>query len=231
VNESLPVVSVRAAAGPVKSVVLVLHGGAEQSRAPVPPWKLAYLRMVPIAAAIHRDGREHGVEVRLLRNRVYGWNGEGQDALADARWALDRIREDHPGVRIVLVGHSMGGRVGLRVADDPAVVAVAALAPWTPEGEPVDAVAGRSVLIAHGTQDHMTDPAGSYSFALRAEPVATRVVRYEIDREGHAMLRRAGVWTRLVREFTREFTRDAVADRPPAAAETKPDAERLRIPV
>jgi dienelactone hydrolase len=231
VNEILPAVSVHRPAGPVTSVVLVLHGGAERGEGRVRPWKLAYVRMVPLARAIHRAGRKRGVEVRLLRNRVYGWNGGGQSAIADARWALERIREDHPGVPIVLVGHSMGGRVSLQVADDPAVTGVAALAPWTPEGERVDAVAGRSVLIAHGTLDRMTDPAGSYSFARRAEPLTTRLVRFEIGQEGHAMLRRSAVWTRLVCAFALETADGGPRDETLAAARTKPDGERLRIPV
>jgi alpha-beta hydrolase superfamily lysophospholipase len=186
--------------------------------------------MVPIARALHRAGREDGVEVRLLRNRRYGWNDPVMDPLDDARWALERIRADHPGLPVVLVGHSMGARVALRVADDPAVRGVCALAPWTPRGEPVDAVAGRSVLIVHGTRDRTTSPVESHAFAERAEGVAARVARFEIAGEGHAMLRRSSVWTRLAVAFTLDVLAGGAGDelRGAWAAE---GPERLRIPV
>jgi alpha-beta hydrolase superfamily lysophospholipase len=231
VNKSLPALSIARGRGPVNAVVLVLHGGREHGHTPVRPWSLAYLRMVPLAKAIHRAGAESGVEVRLMRNRVRGWNAPDLDPVRDARWALARIETDHPGIPVILVGHSMGGRVALRVADDPAVVAVCALAPWTPPGEPIAAVEGRTVLIVHGTRDRMTDPAGSLSFASRAEAGTIRLVRFEVGDEGHAMLRRSGVWTRLVTAFTAAVGAGRPADEMLAAAWTKPSTERLRIPV
>ncbi|GAB3141726.1 alpha/beta hydrolase [Amycolatopsis sp. NPDC004378] len=225
-----PAVSVWPARGRTEAVVLVLHGGAEHGTGRVPPWKLAFLRMVPIARALHRAGRRDGVEVRLLRNRRYGWNAPVLDPVEDARWALERIRADHPGLPVVLVGHSMGGRVALRVADDPAVRGVCALAPWTPRGEPVEAVAGRSVLIVHGTRDRMTSPAESHAFAERAEGVAARVARFEIANEGHAMLRRSSVWTRLTTAFTLEVFAGDIGDEL-RGAWAEPGPQRLRIPV
>jgi alpha-beta hydrolase superfamily lysophospholipase len=230
VGEVDPAVSVWVARGRTRAVVLVLHGGAEQGTGSVQPWKLAYLRMVPIARALHRAGRREGVEVRLLRNRRYGWNAPAEHPVEDARWALERIHADHPGMPVVLVGHSMGARVALRVADDPAVRGVCALAPWTPRGEPVEAVAGRSVLVVHGTRDRMTSPAESHAYAERAASVAARVARCEIANEGHAMLRRARVWTRLTVAFTLDLLAgdDGGALRGAWAA-TGPD--RLRIPV
>jgi alpha-beta hydrolase superfamily lysophospholipase len=231
VDEAEPVVSVRRARGRTRAVALVLHGGAEFGTAAVPPWKLAYLRMVPLARALRRAGGAHGLEVRLLRNRRYGWNGAAEDPLPDTRRALERIRAEHPGLPVVLVGHSMGGRVALRVADDPAVVGVCALAPWTPAGEPVEAVAGRSVLIVHGTRDRMTSPRESHAFAERAGAVATRVARFEIGGEGHAMLRRSAVWTRLVCAFTLDVIEAGEGDETLRRAWTRPADERLRIPV
>ncbi len=229
-SEPEPAVSVWRARGQTRAIALVLHGGAEHGIASVQPWKLAYLRMVPIARSLHRAGLRYGLEVRLLRNRRYGWNDTGADAIGDARWALARIRAEHPGLPVVLVGHSMGGRVALRVADDPAVRGICALAPWTPRGEPVDAVADRDVLIVHGVRDRMTDPRESYAFAERARAIAARVARFEIGGEGHAMLRRASVWTRLTCAFTLEvIAAGAGADLRGAWA--RPAADRLRIPV
>jgi dienelactone hydrolase len=206
-------------------VTLVLHGGAEAGFEPVHSWGLAHLRMLPLARTIHAAAAEHGVEVRLLRNRIRGWNEPTLHPVADARWGLERIRAERPGVPIFLVGHSMGGRVALRVADDPAVTAVCALSPWTPAGEPVEPVKERSVLIAHGTLDHITSPAESYAYALRAREVTARLARTEVMSEGHAMLLRPRVWNRLVRDFTL----DAAGVRPLAVWDKQPD-QRLRLP-
>src|SRR3954471_7792955 len=136
VSEAEPAVSVWRARGRTEAVVLVLHGGAERGTGSVPPWKPAYLRMVPIARALHRAGRGDGVEVRLLRHRRYGWNAPAMDPLDAARWALERPRAHPPGVPLLWVAHSMGAGGALRVAAAPAVRGVCARAPWTPRGEP-----------------------------------------------------------------------------------------------
>ena len=196
---------------------------------PVRPWRLAYLRMLPIARAIHREGRRDGVEVRLLRNRVHGWNAPGLDPVVDARWALERIHAEHPGVPVVLVGHSMGGRAALHVAGDTSVRGVCALAPWTPKNEPVEPMTGRDVLIVHGLSDRMTSPKGSYLYARSAKAVTERVARFEVAGDGHAMLRRPKLWHDLAREFVLEAAGLRKAGDPLAAAWDKPQADRLRI--
>ncbi|MFF0144354.1 alpha/beta hydrolase family protein [Amycolatopsis sulphurea] len=228
--ETGPVLARWRARGRTRAVALVLHGGAEYGTAEVQPWRLAYLRMIPMARALHRAGRDQGLEVRLLRNRIYGWNEPAESPVPDGRWALARIRAEHPGVPIVLVGHSMGARVALRIADDPAVTGVCALAPWTPAGEPVEPVRDRSVLVVHGTRDRMTSPADSYDFAVRARPVAARVARVEIAGEGHSMLRRPAVWTRLMCAFTRELTGSGEQDETFRRAAAAPGDGGLRLP-
>jgi hypothetical protein len=125
----------------------------------------------------------------------------------------------------------MGGRVALRVADDPAVTGVCALAPWTPEGEPVAQLADRTVLIAHGDRDRMTDPALSYTYAERAKEVTDAVARFEVLGEGHALLRRYREWTLLVRRFTLGVLGVVDLDREIAEALAKPAPAGLRVPV
>lgn len=196
-----PVIDVLDQNSDVRAVVLVLHGGRRHGYEHVHRRRLAYLRMVPYGLALRKAGAEHGLAVWLLRYRHRGWNAPELDPVRDARWALAQIDRNHPGVPVVLVGHSMGGRVALRVADHPSVVAVCGLAPWIEPVEPVDQLAGRTVLIAHGDRERMTDPEQSYRYAVRAKAVTDRVARFAVLGDGHAMLRRASDWTRLVTDF------------------------------
>jgi pimeloyl-ACP methyl ester carboxylesterase len=186
----------------VHSLVLVLHGG--QARSPITVRRrpqLSYLRMVPFARFLHRRGGGRGLSVRILRYRYRGWDEPELHPVQDARWALAQLRDQYRDVPVVLLGHSMGGRAALRVADHPAVSAVCALAPWTTDDEPVHQLAGRSVLVAHGDREHMTDPRLSYRFAVRAKQVTPRVCRFDVLGDGHAMLRRPHDWTELAARF------------------------------
>jgi dienelactone hydrolase len=187
-----------------RAVVLVLHGGREHGRRRAAPWGLAYLRMVPFAIDLIRAGSRRGLAVGLLRYRFQGWNAPDKDPVRDASWALERIRGRHPGLPVVLVGHSMGGRVAFRVAGDPSVVAVCGLAPWTEPRDPVEQLSGRSVLIAHGDLDRVTSPAKSRDYADRASTVTDRVRWVDIPGERHAMLRYPRRWRLLVRRFVTE---------------------------
>jgi pimeloyl-ACP methyl ester carboxylesterase len=212
-----------------QAIALVLHGGEETSTEPVHRLRPTYLRMLPFALDLARAGRHARLGVLALRYRVRGWNGAAMDPVSDARFALAEIHRRHPDVPVVLVGHSMGGRVALRVAGDPAVVGVCALAPWTPAGEPVAQLAGRTVLLAHGTRDAVTDPELSYAYAVRAKEVTDTVCRFEVRDEAHAMLRRAGEWRRLVRRFTLGVLRVTELDHAITSALATPTPGGLRM--
>ena len=177
-----------------RAVALVLHGGSAVSVAPA-RHGVAYARMVPFARGIAHATRGQDVAVWLLRYRVRGWNEPVLDPVLDGRWALDEARRLHPGAPIVLVGHSMGGRVALRLAGEPDVAGVCALAPWIEPGEPWRPVTA-SVLIAHGDRDRVTDPIASAAYAAQ---IGASFV--PVPGEKHALLRRPIFWQRLVTEF------------------------------
>jgi pimeloyl-ACP methyl ester carboxylesterase len=188
-------------AGP-RGIVLVAHGGQSVSTAPVAATQLTVLRMIPIARAIRRAVAGHGIEVRRPLFSVRGWNGAQASPVADLARILDDIRTEAPAVSVVLVGHSMGARAALRVAGHPAVIAVAGLAPWLPPGEPADQLAGRRVLLAHGTADRTTSAADTWAYADRARGICD-LTEIEVRRGDHAMLRRARLWHEIAAEFTR----------------------------
>ncbi|WHT21042.1 alpha/beta fold hydrolase [Crossiella sp. CA-258035] len=214
-----------------RALVVLLHGGREHSHGRPHRGRLTYLRMLPFAKELHRAGGRHGLLVWLLRYRFRGWNAPALDAVADARWALAQARQRHPGLPVVLVGHSMGGRAALRVADDPAVRGVAALAPWLPAGEPVADLAGTSVLIAHGDRERWTDPRLSFDYAVRARDRAERVCRFDVHGDNHAMLRRAAEWTALVRRFVFGVLGIGPWDSELARAFALPAPDGLRVPL
>ncbi len=181
-----------------RSIVLVLHGGRARSRESGERKRLTYVRMLPFA---HDLQKRPELAVFMLRYRFRGWNAPANDAQRDAEWALAEFATTHPGVPVVLVGHSMGGRAALGAAGAPNVTAVCALAPWLDGSDPVAQLAGRTVLIAHGDRERWTDPGASFDYAVRAKRVTDRVARFDVPGAGHFMLSRAGDWTALVRRF------------------------------
>jgi dienelactone hydrolase len=191
-----------AATRKTRGIVLVAHGGQEHSTAPVSASQLAVLRMIPIASAIRNATGSDAIEVRRPLFKVRGWNGTQASPVADLTAVLDEIALRSPGVPVVLVGHSMGARAAVRAAGHPSVIAVAGLAPWLPSGEPTGQLAGRRLLLAHGTADRITRPADTWAYAERARAVSDLTV-IEIRGGDHPMIRRALLWHAIAAEFTR----------------------------
>ncbi len=196
-----PTITRYGAEKPLRAVVLVLHGGRAHSTATTRPWQLSPLRMVPFARDLHRRGAKDGLEVWRVRNRVRGWNGEQMDALADARYAVQKAATEHPGVPIFVLGHSMGGLTALAVASEEPVKAVVALAPWVDEKTPRNAVAGVDVLIIHGSTDRITNPVTSREYAEDVADIARSVEYLPIAGVGHFMLSQYGLWQRRAADF------------------------------
>lgn len=186
-----------------------MPGGRADSYEPTDPGQLTASRMRPFAKSLARAGANVGLAVSMLRYRYRGWNGAEASPTVDARWALDDVRRAHGNVPVVLIGHSMGGRTSLRVADDPSVVGVVALAPWVSADDPVDHLAGKRILIAHGNLDFVTSPRASRRFADRAIAAGAAVTYEVIHGDSHAMLVRPVRWHHLTTRAALDFLRQA----------------------
>ena len=212
-------------------LVLLAHGGQEHSQADPNLWRPALLRMWPFASVASSAAPDAGVG--FLRYRYRGWNAGG-DAALDLRSVLDEL----PPVisRVLLIGHSMGGRAVVAASDHPRVVGVLALAPWLPGGEPLVAVRV-PVTFVHGTDDTVTDPAGTTAYAERLRAAGATVTTYSLVGEGHAMLRRPKDWNRLVADFVRQTPTEGGSEQLPAVDAQVASAiggialARLRLPV
>jgi dienelactone hydrolase len=166
----------------------------------VSPTQLSVLRMVPTAHAVARAGRRRLAVFRLL-NSWRGWDTE-HTPVADALWAMDRVRQRLGDLPLGLVGHSLGGRAALLSGFAPGVESVVALNPWVYPSDDAD-LTGRRVLVVHGTEDRIALP-------QRARRVADNLARsadveyVEIDGGRHAMLRHGREFDRRAAEFTAE---------------------------
>jgi dienelactone hydrolase len=178
--------------------VLLLHGGKESSGEAVDGRSASWRRMAAVQRAVTPAAHEAGASTWLLRYRVRGWNGGAP--VADARWALAEVRRRLGDVPVVLLGHSMGGRTAVHVADEPGVVGVVALAPWWPRDEPVSALAGRALHAAHGSADRITSARATARFVERARAAGAEASFTDMGRVGHYMFRRVGAWNDFARE-------------------------------
>jgi pimeloyl-ACP methyl ester carboxylesterase len=188
-----------AAPAAAEGVVLVLHGGGSRSAdVRVSPTQLSVLRMVPIAQRVARAGRGRLAVFRLL-NSVRGWD-TSHTPVDDARWAMAQVRDRFGDLPVCLVGHSLGGRAAMLSAGEPAVRSVVALAPWVyPEDGRVRAP-GRRILIVHGTDDRIANPArAEAAAALLRRTAQVSVVR--VNGGKHAMLRHHDTFDGLAAQF------------------------------
>jgi pimeloyl-ACP methyl ester carboxylesterase len=184
-----------------RAAVVVLHGGASRNgAAEVSPTQLSVLRMIPVARRIALAGRGDLAVFRLL-NSARGWSSSATP-VQDADWAMDKVRERLGEVPLGLVGHSLGGRAALLAGDHAGVRSVVALNPWVYADDDVD-LSGRRVLVVHGDQDRIADPARSARVAHRLARRAD--VSYEVVPGGkHAMLSHGAVFEKAAARFCAE---------------------------
>lgn len=210
-------VPVRAPHRPV-GVVLVLHGGgSRQDAAAVSPTQLSVLRMVPVARRIAlagRGSRGGGLAVYRVLNSTRGWD-VGHTPVDDALWALDQVRERHGELPACLVGHSLGGRAALLAGEAAPVRGVAALNAWIAPGDRVG-LAGRRVLMVHGTADRVADPRRARRLGQEVAATAASFGWLDVQDGKHAMLRRGGVYERAAADFAVATLLDRPVDGPVA---------------
>ncbi|MFD7506069.1 alpha/beta hydrolase [Streptomyces sp. NPDC059850] len=192
-----------------RAAVLLLHGGSADGLAPPPPLNLPALRMRPFRGAVSRALDERGLVLASVRYRCRGWNGPRADAAHDARGALDELTAGlaglagltAPGLPVVLVGHSMGGRAALLAGGHPSVLGIVALAPWCPPNEPVAHLRGKAIAVLHDEHDRITEAEHSWLFAERARQEGAQVHTIAMRHGGHTMLRGARHWQRLTADL------------------------------
>jgi hypothetical protein len=219
----------------VGAVVLLLPDGEpESSRRPS---LRSYAAALPLGRALARAGRADGLVVHGVHYRCRGWNGPDAHLAADARWAVEEVVRRYGDVPVCLAGHGMGARAALHAAGHEAVNSVLAMAPWLPEDdvaaapEPVRQLAGKQVLMVHGTNDARTDPELSYRLAERAKKSNRDTCRFEVHSDGNALRQHHDEVLALAADFVLGSLFTRTYARPVADALAAPPPLGLRMPL
>ena len=203
-----PALTRRDPVGEPRGIVLMLHGGAKAGLKPVSGRSASLRRTTAMRDVLEPRVLGEGLSLWLLRFGVRGWNagiGDEPSPVPDARWALDRAAEEHPGVPVVLLGHSMGARTAVHVADHPSVVGVVGLAPWLEASDPVRRLAGRHFVAGHGSRDRITSARMTRAYVDQARGIAASTEFVDMGNVGHYMLHRAKDWNRFALRSTLEI--------------------------
>ncbi len=188
-----------------RGAVLMLHGGKPRGTEPVGSRSASRWRSDTMRKVLEPRFRDAGLAVHLLSYAVRGWNAGAAaepSPVPDARWALEQLGHAHPGLPIALLGHSMGARTAVHVADHPAVVGVVALAPWFDAGDPVSTLRGRHLVAGHGSRDRITSARHTRAYVDRAARVAASAEFVDLGALGHYMLARPDRWNRFALRAT-----------------------------
>lgn len=220
----------------VSGVVLLLPGGEEASaRRPSPMMAAASVR--GLGRRLSRAGREEGLATHVVHYRYRGWNGTEAHLARDAEWATEEVVRRYGDVPICLAGVDMGARAALHAGGHEAVNSVLAIAPWLPEEdvaappEPVKQLAGRRVLVVHGTNDARTDPELSFRLAARAKKANRDVCRFEVHSDGHALRQHREEVHALAEDFVMGSLFGRTFSRPVEDALAAPPPLGLRMPL
>jgi pimeloyl-ACP methyl ester carboxylesterase len=150
-----------------------------------------------------------------VRYRIKSWN-QFDWCMEDARAAIAELDAE----RTLLLGFSMGGAVGISVADDPRVEGVLGLAPWIPDRLSLEPLRGRRLDVLHGSLDRAlpgipgVSPTNSRRGFERAQALGVPGTYTLISGALHAIALRAGrplplprasAWARHVRAHLHAF--------------------------
>ena len=89
-----------------------------------------------------------GLTFAEVRYRVRSWKRIDW-CVEDAEAAIDEVASH----RTLVLGFSMGGAVGISAAGTAAVHGVVGLAPWLPDALDLAPIAGKELVVLHGTLD------------------------------------------------------------------------------
>ncbi|MGE7387504.1 alpha/beta hydrolase [Streptomyces sp. NPDC004126] len=204
----------------VSGVVLLLPGASRFAPGP----------LRPLARALARAGGAQG----LVAHPVAHGAGPREEA---AGWAADEVVRLYGDVPVCLAGFGAGGRAALLAAGHDAVNSVVAMAPCLTEGagadspEPVKQLAGRQVLIVHGTNDARSDPESSFRLAARAKKANRSTCRFEVHSDGHGLREHRSEVVALAVDFVLGAMLSGRYSRPVVDALAAPPPLGLRMPL
>ncbi|MBQ0987356.1 prolyl oligopeptidase family serine peptidase [Streptomyces sp. F63] len=217
------------------AVLMLADGPPEGTGRPSPVMTAAVL---PLARHLARAGHDDGLVVHGVRYRCRGWNGSAADPAEDAAWAVDEVVRRYGDIPVCLAGTGMGARAALLAAGRPGVNCVLALAPWlpaeaknAPDPDPVKQLAGRRVLLVHGTNDERADPEQSYRYAQRVKKANRDVCRFEVHSDGHRLQQHRSEVRALAADFTLGSLFERGFSRPVEDALAAPPPLGLRMPL
>ncbi|MDR3079810.1 MAG: alpha/beta hydrolase [Streptomyces sp.] len=220
----------------VSGAVLLLPGGdLVSTRRPSPVTATASVQA--LGRRLARAGHGDGLVSHVVHYRYRGWNDSEAHLAQDATWAADEVVRRYGDVPVCLVGRDMGGRAALHAAGHTAVTSVLALAPWLPEDdtaaspEPVKQLAGRQVMIVHGTHDARTDPELSFRLAERAKKANRDICRFEAHSDGHGLRHYRSEVHALAEDFVMGALFGRAFSRPVQDALAAPPPLGLRMPL
>lgn len=198
---------------------------------------LAAASVRALGRRLTRAARDEGLAAHAVHYRTRGWNGAEANLARDADWAVEEAVRRYGDVPVCLAGLDMGGRAALRAGGHEAVNSVLAIAPWLPEDdvaappEPVKQLAGRHVLIVHGTNDQRTDPELSFRLAARAKKSNRHVCRFEVHSDGHGLHQHRDEVHALAEDFVMGVLFGRAFARPLEDAFAAPPPLGLRMPL